>query len=58
MKFGKIKLRRCKNCKYYENIGNLHFCNNSKIYKYYGLKVLHSIPLFCFRKEKTNGGRK
>lgn len=54
MKFSKTKLKRCKNCVYYERIGDWHFCINSKYYKQHKLKILCPIPLICFRKEKKN----
>ena len=48
MKFAKIKLKRCKNCKYYKKIGNLHFCINNALYKNYGYETLryYSVNMF------------
>ena len=51
MKYGKFKLKRCEGCTYYEKIGRLHFCVNSKYNKKHNLKILCAIPLICFRKK-------
>ena len=56
MKFFKTKIKRCKNCKYYKTLGNLHFCINTEFYQEGDeLKqggIFRGIPLICFKKER------
>ena len=59
MKFAKTKLKRCKDCAYYKQLGNLHVCYYTKYMHpmdyepgdyIYGC-VIRSIPLICFKKK-------
>lgn len=52
MKFKSFKLKRCKDCKYYRELGRLCFCVNGKDYRKYNLELIHAIPLICFRKRR------
>lgn len=48
MKFAKTKLKRCKNCKYYKRIGNLHFCIYNELYEKYGYEALRNYSINMF----------
>lgn len=50
MKFGKQKLKKCKDCIYYYNLGKLHFCTREAKIKY-GFPILAPLKLICFKKE-------
>lgn len=63
MTFGKIKLKRCKKCKYYKRLGqHFHFCGYDKYYSKHPMDyetgdifwTYKIIPLICFRKERIN----
>lgn len=54
MKFSKPKIKRCKNCIYYQRKGvNIHACTEKGIRKY-NLHLLAPLKLICFRKKVEN----
>ena len=53
MRFTKIKLKRCKNCIYYRELGRLRYCVKTKYFKKDGdLELICPIPLMCFKKKR------
>lgn len=64
MRFSKIKLARCRKCKWYKKSKwgkmEVHFCGKlSKSQIEYGIKKsFRTIPLICFYRERINANER
>lgn len=55
MKFIKQKLKRCKDCICYRELGTLHYCVKTKKFIKDGIETdKNNLPLICFKKQKAD----